>query len=420
MAGLSKLVALTVEREQTPGRYGDGGGLYLQVSKGKAETAPVTKAWIFRYRVGAREREMGLGAFPTVSLKRARDKAGECRRLREAGLDPIEARDAEQARAEAASAPVMTFKECAEALIASKSEGWKNAKHQQQWTNTLATYAYPALGHLPPAKIDEALVLKVLQPIWTKIPETAGRVRGRIEAVLDYAKVLKQRTGENPAMWRGNLVHVLAKQSDFHEVRHHPALPYDQMGKFIPELRARSAIAALALEFLIFTVARSNEVLEMRWPEIDEPAKLWIIPKDRMKGDRGHRVPLSDPALAVLEKMKPLRQAVGYVFPGQKPGKPLSNTSMEMLIHRMNGKSAPPTWRDVNGEAIVPHGFRSSFKDWASECTSSANEISEMALAHAIDDKTEAAYRRGDLMAKRRLLMEEWAAYCVALSEGAA
>jgi integrase len=407
---------LAVGREQRAGRYSDGGGLYLQVSPKKAKDGaeqPPAKSWIFRYRVGTREREMGLGAFPAVTLKRARDKAAECRLQREAGIDPLETREAARIAAQAEAARVMTFEECAEGYIADNEGAWKNAKHAQQWRNTLKTYVYPVFGKLPVRDVDEPLVLRVLRPIWRDKPETASRVRGRIEVVLDWAKVHKQRTGENPARWRGNLALVLPKQSDIHEVRHHPALPFDRAAEFVSALRDREAVAAMALEFLILTLGRSNEVLSARWPEIDEAAKLWIIPKERMKGGREHRVPLTDAAIAVLERAKPLAREDGYVFPGEgKKGGPLSVNALHNLIGRMNGKSDPPTWRDEQGAAVVPHGFRSSFKDWASERTNFANEISEMALAHAVDDKTEAAYRRGDLLEKRRKLMEAWAAYC--------
>ena len=419
MGALHKLEPLQVGRLQQPGRYSDGGGLYLQVAKGKASTAgkepEATKSWIFRYRVANREREMGLGAFPAISLKRARDKAAECRQLREEGIDPIEARDAARDKENAESARVMTFKECALAFIEAKEGGWKNAKHRLQWKNTLATYVYPVFGHLPASVVDEPLVLRALQPIWAVKPETAGRVRGRIESVLDWAKVKKQRAGENPARWRGNLEHALAKLSDIQEVRHHPALPFDQMPAFMVDLRARTAVAAAALEFLILTIGRTTEVLEARWPEMDDgKGALWVVPEGRMKGEREHRVPLTPAALAVLEKMKPLRRVDqgDYVFPGTKPGRPLSNAAMERLIDRMNGRSDPPKWRDENGEAVVPHGFRSSFKDWASETTDYPNEMSEAALSHAIGDKTEAAYRRGDLFKRRRQMMDDWADHC--------
>ena len=408
MGELHKLKPLQVAREQSPGRYGDGGGLYLQVGQTGA------KSWIFRYRAGEREREMGLGAYPAITLARAREKAVACRQLRQDGKDPIELRDAERRAAEAEDARQMTFKECAEGYIADNERAWKNAKHRSQWRNTLQTYVYPVFGHLPAREIDEPLILRALRPIWHSKTETASRVRGRIENVLDWAKVHKHRDGENPARWRGNLALVLPKQSDIQDVRHHPALPFEQMGDFLAVLRRRNAVAAFALEFLILTLGRTNEVLESRWPEIKGTgtSAIWVIPKERMKGDREHRVPLTSAALDVLERVRPLASEGDYIFPGFKRARPLSNMALEMLIRRMNGKTQPPRWCDINGEAIVPHGFRSSFKDWASERTRFANEISEMALAHAIDDKTEAAYRRGDLMLKRRKLMEAWASYC--------
>jgi integrase len=406
---LHKLKPLQIARKLSPGRYGDGGGLYLQVGNNE------TKSWIFRYRVGKREREMGLGAYPATTLARAREKAAACRQLRQDGKDPIEVRDAEQRAAQAEAVRQMTFKECAEGYIADNQHAWKTKKHLTQWRNTLKRYAYPVIGHLPAREVDEPLVLQVLRPIWHTKTETATRVRGRIECVLDWAKVQKQREGENPARWRGNLAMVLPKQSDIQQVRHHPALPFERISEFLVALRMRdSSVAAYALEFLILTVGRTNEVLEGRWTEItgSGASALWVIPKERMKSERDHRVPLSAAAWAVLETVRPLAQPGDYIFPGFKRGRPLSNMALEMLIRRMNGKTQPPFWCDVNGEAIVPHGFRSTFKDWASERTSFANEISEMALAHAIEDKTEAAYRRGDLMLKRRKLMDAWARYC--------
>jgi integrase len=409
MGEIYKLKPLVIAREMPPGRYGDGGGLYLQVGSTR------TKSWIFRYKLDKREREMGLGAYPATTLARAREKAAACRQLRQDGKDPIEVRDAEHRAAEVQAARQMTFKECAEGYITDNMHAWKTEKHVTQWRNTLKRYAYPVFGHLPAREVDEPLVLQVLRPIWHTKTETAGRVRGRIESVLDWAKVHKQRAGENPARWRGNLAMVLPKQSDIQEVRHHPALPFERIGEFLVALRDReTAVAAYALEFLILTLGRTNEVLEGRWPEITGTgaSALWVIPKERMKADRDHRVPLTPAALAVLEKVRPLAREGDYIFPGFKRGRPLSNMALEMLVRRMNGKTQPPRWCDVNGEAIVPHGFRSTFKDWAAERTGFANEISEMALAHAIEDKTEAAYRRGDLIIKRRKLMEAWAAYC--------
>jgi len=285
-------------------------------------------------------------------------------------------------------------------------------KHGDQWENTLEAYATPVIGKLSVGAVDTGLVLRVLEPIWATKTETASRVRGRIESILDWAKVRGLRTGENPARWRGHLDKMLPKRSKIQKVKHHPALPYDRIGAFVAELQSHEAISALALEFLILTVGRTNEVIGFRWPELDRQAKIWTIPADRMKGGREHRVPLSDRAIEILDKILAAKSS-DFVFPGTGVRKSLSNMALEMMIRRMNGAS-DPTWVDERGRAIVPHGFRSTFKDWASERTNFANEISESALAHGIEDKSEAAYRRGDLFEKRRRLMDAWAKFCAA------
>lgn len=312
MGEIYKLKPLVIAREMSPGRYGDGGGLYLQVG------STGTKSWIFRYRVGNREREMGLGAYPTTTLARAREKAAACRQMRQDDQDPIEVRDDKQRAAEEEAAPRMTFKECAEGYITDNKHAWKTEKHLTQWRNTLKRYAYPVLGHLPAREVDEPLVLQGLRPIWHTKTETAGRVPGRIENVLDWAKVHKQREGENPARWRGNLAMVLPKQSDIQEVRHHPALPFERICEFLVALRTReTAVAAYALEFLILTLGRTNEVLEGRWPEITGtgPLALWVIPKERMKADRNHRDHL-------------LQGKSKFLRPRRKPPMPTNITTM--------------------------------------------------------------------------------------------
>jgi integrase len=405
MAGTGKLSARTVATTIKPGLYGDGGGLYLQVG------ASGGKSWLFRFMLAGKARAMGLGALAEVSLAEAREAAAEARKLAKAGTDPIEQRDAQREGARQAAALVaakaMTFQQCADAYIKAHAAGWRNEKHRMQWPNTLRDYVYPVFGELPVDAIDLPLVLKVLEPIWNEKTETATRVRGRIEAILDWATVRGYRQGENPARWRGQLSHLLAKPSKVAVVEHHAALPYIDMGSFMAKLRGRDAIAARALEFAILTAARTGEVIGATWAEFDMDAAVWTVPAGRMKAGREHRVPLSEPALAILRAMAEHGKGA-FVFPGGRPGKALSNMGMGMLLRRME-----------RGD-ITAHGFRSTFRDWAAERTAYPGEVVEMALAHAVGNKVEAAYRRGDLFEKRRRLMDEWANYCGTLpAEGA-
>jgi integrase len=300
------------------GRYADGGGLYLQVS------AYDTKAWIFRYTISSKSREMGLGPLHTVSLAEAREAARECRKMIREGLDPISQRRAEKAARKLQDAQAMTFRQCAEAYIRSHSGGWRNIKHTSQWGSTLKTYAYPIFGDVSVDAVDTAMVVKAIEPIWTSKTETATRVRGRIEAILDWAKASGYRHGENPARWRGHISNLLPKPSKVAKVKHFAALPYDEIGAFMVKLRERGAIAARGLEFLILTAARTSEVLGARWDEIDFAGKLWVVSADRMKSDKEHRVPLSADALTVLQSMSETRQS-DFIFPGQRPKGPLSN-----------------------------------------------------------------------------------------------
>jgi integrase len=391
---LGRLSAVRVQSVRERGYYGDGGGLYLRVAPGGA------KGWIFRYGGRGRRRDMGLGGYPAIGLAKARELAGDCRSVLATGLDPIAARNEKRAAAAVEAAKAMTFADCATAYMNAHEAGWRNPKHRQQWKNTLATYVSPAVGKLPVSAVDTGLVLKVLEPIWTRKPETASRVRGRMEAVLDWAKVRGYRTGENPARWRGHLDHLLPAKAKVRKVEHHAALPYARIGAFSVGLRKQDGIASRALEFLVLTATRTGETLGATWDEVDMGAKLWTIPASRMKaGKEQHRVPLSDAALAVLQQMHDIRHS-GYVFPGGREGRPLSETSLLMLLRRMG-----------HGE-ITAHGFRSTFRDWAAERTNFPREVAEMALAHAIPDAVEAAYRRGDLFEKRRKLMDAWAAYC--------
>jgi len=377
--------------------YPDGGGLYLQVTPGDGDGS--SKSWIFRYAtVAGKERYMGLGSLGTVSLAEARDRAAECRKLREQGKDPIEARDAQRASAAAERAKAMTFDECAERYISAHRAGWRNPKHGAQWKSTLANYASPVFGKLPVQAIDVGLVIKALEPNWATKPETASRVRGRIEAVLDWAKARGFRDGENPARWKGRLENLLPRPSKVRTVQHHAALPFQEIGDFMNKLRDRPAVAARALEFAILTAARTGEALGAQWSEIDLTTHTWTIPPNRMKSGREHRVPLSDAATAVLQRMLKVREN-DYVFPGDRRAA-LSNMVFLMLLRRMGLDN------------LTAHGFRSTFRDWAAERTNFPSEVVEMALAHAIGDKVEAAYRRGDLLEKRRDLMDGWADFC--------
>jgi integrase len=378
-----------------PGYYADGGNLVLQVSRAQ------TKSWLFRYTLGGRAREMGLGPLHAVSLASAREKAERYRGLLVDQIDPITTRDAERAARALAAARAMSFSQCAAAYIQSHRAKWRNAKHAAQWNNTLETYAYPVVGGLNVTDVDTAGVLKILEPIWTQKHETATRLRQRIEAVLNWASARGYRSGENPARWRGHLQNLLPALSKSTLVQHHAALPYDQMGEFLQTLRAQAGVAARALEFAILTAARTGEVIGATWEELDLERKVWTVLAKRMKAGREHRVPLSELALAALDQMKEISRGAGApVFPGQLAGKPLSNMAMLELLKRMGR------------EDLTTHGFRSSFRDWCSERTSYPREVCEMALAHAISDRTESAYRRGDLFEKRRRLMAEWAKHC--------
>jgi integrase len=394
---LHRLSALNVANIKQRGMYADGGGLYLQVTNNGS------RSWIFRFKQNGRTRDMGLGSLTTVSLAAAREIAADCRRRRLADLDPIETRKAERREAQLAAARSMTFDQCRDAFIQTHKAGWRNAKHRDQWTNSLTTYVTPVFGSLPIQSVDVGLVMKALEPIWSTKPETAARIRGRIERILDWAKVRGFRQGENPARWRGHLDVLLPARSKVQKVTHHAALPYGQIGAFMVALRRRESVAARALEFAILTAARTGEVLGARWDEMDLVGKVWTVPPARMKAGREHRVPLSSAAVTLLKEMQSIKQS-DLVFPGERRGKPLSNMSMLMLLRRMS-----------RGD-LTAHGFRSTFRDWAAECTSFPSEVAEAALAHVVGDKVEAAYRRGDLFEKRRRLMDAWAAYCATVS----
>jgi len=386
----NRLTALSVQRKKKPGLYADGDGLYLRVSPTGA------RSWLFRYRWQGKRRDMGLGSTATVNLAQSRQKAGDARTDLSQGRDPIQARRQAEAALVATS---MTFKACAEAYIAAHRDGWRNSKHAAQWRATLEAYVYPVFGDLPVGEIDVGHVMRALEPIWKDKTETASRVRGRIEAILDWARVRGYRSGDNPARWRGQLANLLPARSKVRQVRHHPALPYGEIGSFMQALRAQEGEAARALEFLFLTAARTGEVIGATWEEIDLGSATWTIPGSRIKTGRDHRVPLSPPAVKLLKAQAKVRQGA-WLFAGGKLGKPLSNNAMLALLKRMKRPE------------LTAHGFRSTFRDWAAERTNYPREIAEAALAHRIPDATERAYRRGDLFEKRTRLMAEWARYC--------
>jgi integrase len=382
---------LSAKRVQTlkkPGLYADGGGLYLQIGPEGG------KSWLYRFHMG-RQRYMGLGPLVDVPLSKARELAAECRDKVRQGIDPIEERRQRRFEARLQASRSITFKECCEAYIATHAPSWRNEKHKAQWENTLSTYAYPAMGNLQVRDIDTDHVLKVLEPIWNEKRETARRLRARLERVLSWAATRKYRSSENPARWQGHLRDLLPRESTTAPVKHHPALPYDDVHNFMVELREQNNTAARALEFTILTATRTSEVVNATWAEFS--GGEWTIPGTRMKSGRPHRVPLSKAAVAVLKRME--GQDDTYVFPGLKHGKPLSNMAMLNLLKRMDRKT------------ITVHGFRSTFRDWAAEQTAYPNHVVEQALAHVIGDKVEAAYRRGDLLEKRKKMMADWSRY---------
>ncbi len=378
---MGKLTARKVETAR-PGKYGDGGGLQLAVASSGA------KKWVLRFLWQGNAREMGLGSYPEVGLAEAREKAIAGRRLARSGVDPIAERKQDRR--------VPTFGKLADEVVTEQSKGFRNDKHRAQWRMTLETYAAPLRVKAVDAIATED-VLGVLKPIWMTKTETASRLRGRIERVLNAAKAKGLRSGENPAAWRGHLENLLPKRQKLTR-GHHAALPYADVPAFVAKLRTRKAVAALALEFAILTAARSGEVLGARWPEIDFDARVWTIPAKRMKSGREHRVPLSESALAILEKFGEARVSE-FIFPGQGAGRPLS----EMVLRRMLRRDA---------DVVTVHGFRSSFRDWAGNETHFPRELAEAALAHVVGDKAEQAYRRSDALEKRRALMEAWAQWC--------
>ena len=374
-----------------PGRWSVGGvdGLALQVTESGA------RSWVLRLSVGGRQREMGLGSFPSVPLAEAREKARAHRAMVDQGADPISERRAAKSAAAADRDSQQSFATVAAQYIAQHAKSWKNAKHGAQWASTLRTYAEPVIGSLLVRDVTTVHVIKVLEPIWTAKTETARRIRSRMELILDFAAARGLREGPNPARWRGNLDAALPKPGRIAKVRHHAAVAVDEIGAFMTRLRAQSGMGAKALEFAVLTAARSGEVRGAVWSELDLAAALWTVPAERMKSGREHRVPLSKPALTLLRDL-PTGAPDDLVFPGLRG--PLSDMSLTAVLRRMK----------VDATA---HGFRSTFRDWCSEHTNHSSEVAEMALAHAVGDKVEAAYRRGDLFEKRVHLMNDWATF---------
>jgi integrase len=424
-------MALTVKkvRDAGPGMHLDGRGgggvpgLYLQcrtTNDGKSKS----KSWLLRYEMHGRERWMGLGSESKVSLEQARDRAREAHKQLYDGIDPIDDRRTtrERQRTEALDkiARTRTFEEAAERYYEFHSKKWHNAKHSAQFLSSLKAYAYPTIGKTAVGSVNREMVLRILEPIWSTKNETASRVRSRIENVLDYAKTQGWRSGENPAAWSGNLKHALAAPGQIKDVENQPALPWDELPAFMVELRKRHGVAARGLELTILCASRTGEIIGARWDEFDFDKRVWTVPAERMgkqkkkKGKKKpHEVPLSDRAVAILED---LPREGDFVFPGGVAGQAISNMAMAAVIKRMNkenDKAGLSKWIDPKlNRAIVPHGFRSTFRDWAAETTNYPNHVVEKALAHVIGDKVEAAYRRGGLIAKRKQLMDTWAKYC--------
>src|SRR5580704_14262681 len=392
--GHGRLKPLQIERFKGPGKLSDGGGLYLIAGRNGART------WVFRYSRKGRAVELGLGASRAVPVLAARQKAAELRAVLAAGGDPKQHRDEQRQLQARQSAKAITFKTAAGQYIEANRAGWRNVKHAAQWTSTLATYVYPVFGSGPVGDVTASDVLKVLTPIWATKPETASRVRGRIEAVLDYAKVHGWREGENPARWKGGLAMTLPARNKVRRVKHHAALPYGEVPDLMKVLGAMEGLGPVALGFLILTASRTGEVIGAQWNEMDLAKGVWTIPAERMKAAREHRVPLNTEATALLEALPRIGE---LVFPGMKRGKPLSNMTLLQTLRRMKRND------------LTAHGFRSSFRDWAAEMTSFPREVIEASLAHTVGTQVERAYLRSDLFDKRRLLMKAWGQHCAGL-----
>lgn len=396
---MEKLTAISVKKINLSGDYSDGGGLWLRVRASGA------KSWVFRFKFEKREHKMGLGSIHTISLAEAREAARHCRKLLREHVNPLTQRQQTFLQEKMEKENRKTFAECAVQYIDDNRAGWKNAKHAKQWTTTLETYAYPYIGNTFVADITTKMIVDVLRPIWVEKPETANRLRGRIKTVLDWAKVQGLRIADNPAIWQGHLDKILPARNKVKKVVHHPAMPYSDIPAFMQTLRTRDGISNRALEFAILHANRSGEVRLATWKEIDIERKLWVIPAERMKSGREHRIPLTDHAIALLQTFPAFALSEEhrkdmFIFPSTKKDKPLSDMALTTVLRRMN-----------KGE-FTQHGFRSTFRDWAAEIVHYQREVIEHALAHKLADKVEAAYQRGDLLEKRRALMADWAYYC--------
>lgn len=396
---VKELSALEVGRLTAQGFHAVGGipGLHMRITESGA------RGWVLRAVVGAKRRDIGLGGFPEVTLSDARAAARKAKETIKGGADPVEQRKAARALLLSEAAKRVTFEWCAAEYIKAHRAGWKNAKHADQWANTLRDYAYPVIGKLAVSDVSRELVLRILQPIWQEKNETAARLRGRIELVLDWAKAAGYRAGDNPAAWKGNLEAALAKPGKVQKVASHPAIQTHEMGAFMQALRACEGVSAKALAFVALTAARSGEVRGMVWGELDKKAGVWTVPAGRMKAAKEHRVPLSKQALALLDAQG-WGDAKAVVFPGVK-GQALSDMSLTAVTRKL-------AFKDKAGRVCVPHGLRSTFRDWAGEFTNYPRELAEQALAHAVGDATEQAYRRGDALEKRRVMMQAWAEFC--------
>jgi len=393
---LSARAVASLSKQEGYHAVGGVQGLYLQVRGGGA-------SWVLRATVNGKRRDIGLGSYRDLSLERARECASEHRGLIVTGLDPVKEREQKREAARLAAASRISFSEAAERCVESKRSGWRNAKHAAQWTATLTTYAHPVIGKLPVAEVTTAQVMQVLEPIWREKHETATRLRGRIEEILDWASARGYRTGDNPARWRGHLDTLLPQISRAKLVKHHPALPYRELAAFMQELRGCAGMAARGLEFLILNGNRSREVRGATWQEIDFATRIWTIPAERMKGKKEHRIPLSDASMRLLQDL-PRFEGTDLVFPSAQNRGEMSDMTLIAVLRRMGRTD------------ITVHGFRSTFRDWAAEVTTYPSEMAEIALAHRVGSKVELAYRRGDMIEKRRHMMDEWAVFCAAYS----
>lgn len=409
--------AIQVKSLSKPGMHFVGGapGLALNITENGG------KSWILRVTVAGKRRDIGLGSFADVSLADAREAARDMRKKIRDGIDPVQEKRTQRSALAASRAKSMTFTQCAEAFITSKEAGWKGDKHAAGWRSTLTTYAGPVIGSLNVADVELAHIMKILEKdnLWTAKPETADRVRGRIEAVLSWAAVRGLRTVDNPARWRGHLDKLLPKPGDVSKTKHQPALPYAQVADFMKALRKVEGMGARALEFAILTAARSGEVRGATWQEIDMEGRVWIVPAERMKMKKEHRVPLSDAAVTMLQALpKDENAASPHVFPAPRGGA-ISDMTISAVCRRMN-EGKQPTWTDPKtGDAVVPHGFRSTFRDWVAEQTTYPREMAELALAHRVGTEVEIAYRRSDLFERRRGMMQEWARHCEGKAQAA-